>query len=425
MSILKRDNFKRYFTIYGPKFGPFCLGAMVLTGPFARGLVNTFFALLLAWGLGWAVARGGRPFSQGPPLPKLWLKGALVFTICYLAASAASSAPLISLFYTTESVYLILTLPMVWLALNQCPNLVRHLPVLYALGLIVMAVMLLMEAGWCLSCIRAKAHLGIIELGAVLGQLPPIMIGALIVANQKKRTGRTVIFWLALAASLVGLRINCSRLGLIAAPLLSMMILAVNWKGLSRRAKLIVVIVMIAAGALLATDQTTVGRFQEMAIAQGNANNDLRKTFWRNGVEQFWAHPILGHGPGAIPSPAIEKIPQQPDGTPAWKRTRFYHAHQVFITVLAESGLIGFFGFMFLHLAPLIIIRRHLTSSDPDVFFWSWSAVAVTGQFALNGLTDHNFTIKAPMIIYYTVIAVALWLPAHRQITASRGEPKV
>ncbi|MDR2442424.1 MAG: O-antigen ligase family protein [Deltaproteobacteria bacterium] len=443
----KKERFLDLIKTYGPKVGPFCLGGLALTGVFARGLVNFFFALLLAWALAMILVKAiyesiptlkklSSPFPRlwvyeskpkkdllTTPLPRLWLIGLSIFILTYGLATLTSHDIGRSLFYTGELIYLLCAFPVVWLVLNLYPKIYRSIAALYGLGLIILAFMTLSEASWCLSCIRAKGHLGIIEVGAILGQLPPVMVGAIALSLRKKKKYWAIFFLLTLVASFLALRVNCSRIGFIAAPTLSAFIFFVNRKFFTFKAKIIAAILVALALVLTLSDTTTTGRFQEMTVAKGNANNDLRKAFWRQGIETFLSHPVLGSGPGAIPGMAAEKIPPMPDGSPSWRKVPYSHTHQIFITVLAESGVIGFLGFLALHLAPLILIRRNLTSPDPEIFFWSWSAIAVTGQFVLNGLTDHIFGLKPMMYIYWTVTAIAIWLPTSPKDSRDYLEP--
>jgi O-antigen ligase len=388
---------------------------MAFFGVFARGPVNAAFGLLAFWAL-LQLALGSWWLSQpSPPLPRLWLESLAAFLAVYLAASLAGAEPLRSLRYTGNLAVQLSTLPLAWLALSQHPPLRRLLPVLYGLGLMACAFFALKEAGWGLVCLRAKAHLGVIELGAVLGQLAPVMVGALALALRKGQKWRAAFFLASLAACFVALRISCSRIGLIAAPLLSAAIFLVNWRAFGWKLKLAALLLAALAAWSTLGDPAVVGRFVEMGVPEGNLNNDLRKAHWVQGLAVFRGHPVLGSGPGAVPSPPPEALPKNPDGSPAIPWKPYSPSHQVFINVLAESGLLGLIGFLALHLAPLVLIRPNLASRDPEIFFWSWSAAAVAAQFLLNGLTDQIFGLRPLMYIYWTTMAFALWLPAYKR----------
>jgi O-antigen ligase len=194
------------------------------------------------------------------------------------------------------------------------------------------------------------------------------------------------------------------------------MMFLVNWRAFSWKAKIVAILLIALAATLTVRDQATIGRFLEMGVESGNLNNEMRKTQWIQGLSVFREHPLLGNGPNAVPSPPRELIPRFPDGTPTSEFKPYSHSHQVLINVLAESGLVGLIAFLALHLAPLTLIRGNLLNRDPEVFFWSWSAVAVTGQFLLNSLTDQVFGLRPLMYIYWTTTATALWLPGFKSL---------
>jgi O-antigen ligase len=88
----------------------------------------------------------------------------------------------------------------------------------------------------------------------------------------------------------------------------------------------------------------TVGR----ELTRGTLHN--RTTIWKAGIKVLRRHPILGIGVGAYPEavrPAIGK-PGVAD--------HFYVAHNTFLSVLVESGAIGFalYGLMLLALVAFV-----------------------------------------------------------------------
>ncbi|MDR0621089.1 MAG: O-antigen ligase family protein [Deltaproteobacteria bacterium] len=345
----------------------------------------------------------------------MWLKALGLFAAIYVLASLAGNAPIRSLGYTANLIYILAVFPLTWLAVSQYPQIRRLIPLMYAFGLMVCAFMALQEARWGLVCVRAKAHIGIIELGSILGQLSPIMVGAVALSLRRKEKLRAGVFLLALAASYVAMRISCSRIGMIAAPALSVMVFAVNWRAFGWKGKLTALALIAAVLITTLGDPAIMGRFKEMGEASGNRNNEQRLFKWRMGWTAFNEHPVLGNGPGAVPQVPPAEIPILDDGLPLFIWKEYTTAHQVFIQVLAESGIIGLIGFLALHLVPLFLMRKNLRSRDPETFFWTWSAVAVTGQFVLNAMTDNIFGLRPLMYIYWTTTAMALWPPSGGQ----------
>jgi O-antigen ligase len=304
--------------------------------------------------------------------------------------------------------YLLAVFPAVWLAAHFFPvNFARRIPCLWGLGAIVAAFLVLRESSYCLECVRAKANLGIIELGAILGQIPPLLLGALAIGLKEKKKLRSALLIVSLVASYVALRINCSRIALIVAPLGCFIMLAVFRDYFGKIVLGVLLILFSVGGALVITDSRVQGRLRDMLNFSGSvASNQVRIVHWRQGWDVFKENPALGVGPNAVPNARYEDLPVNERHTP---HPEFYHAHQTFLTVLAESGLIGLVGFLALHLCPLAAAWPARRSQDPQIRFWVWAQAVVFLQLFLNGMIDHVFTLKPLMYIYWSVTAISLW----------------
>jgi O-antigen ligase len=399
--------------------GPFLLGALAFTGVFARGWVNLAYGLLVLWGLTLlAPALWGRssPRPERPPLPPAcWMAGLAAFALTWLAAVLAGDNPVAGLKVLVTHLYLLALPFLAWPVFARRPDWPARLRFLWGLGLMTAAALTLREGGYQLICLRAKAHLGIIELGSVLGQLIPVMVAALLQALSTGRRREAAFFALALAAAGVALTQNCSRQTFLAASALSLLMLWVYRRHFLLKARRLVLVPALAAVVLLPLaaggGPRFLGTFKPepgSASVVLSSSDRIRVSMWKRGLEVFQAHPGLGQGPGGgfrleSPPGAEEKI--------------VYHCHNLFINVLAETGLLGFAGFLALHLAPLSLIWPHRRSRDTDVFFWVWAALAVNLQLFLNGLTDQIFGLKPMMYIHWTVTAAALW-----QVGRKRGD---
>ncbi|MDR1111851.1 MAG: O-antigen ligase family protein [Deltaproteobacteria bacterium] len=394
-----------------PAIGPILFAILCLAQPFSRGLVNVSFALLALWGLVWLAWGRLRWPAAVTPLPRAWLRALAIFLLVYLLAALAGARPGRGLASLATSAYVISALPLAWLALAHCPRLIRALPFLYGLGLIVTAVITYFEAGQCLACVRAKGSLGIIELGGVLGQLPPLMVGALAMAAPEGRRGipKTLFFILALAASYVAIRTNCGRIAMICAPLLMAAMFAANLGKLRNLTGLLLALASLAGIFLLATNEATMDRFRDMFAGQGQSvNNTERFNYWRQGIDVFKDHPVLGIGPAAKPNlPPDMNINRRP--------APYAHAHNVYLTFLAETGVVGLAAFLVLILCPARLLWPFLRSRDPLAFLWSWSAIMVLLQLALNGVTDHVYGNKVIMFLHFSVMGTALWVALGRR----------
>ena len=383
--------------------GPFLLGALACTGVFAKGWASIAFGLLALWGI-YTLAR--RPGS--PPLPPgRWWAGLVIFGLTWLAAILASGQYLLGLKYLGYWIYPIaLIVSLAWLAFSQRPDSVPWPRLMWGLGLMVVAVLTFREGGYRLICMRAKAHLGILELGSILGLLIPVMVAAFLHYLSIGCRNKTVFFALAIVAASVALNQNCARQTMLAAPVISLLLLWAyrhSFHGKPRRQMLILALVMVvvlpltfgSVGRLISTLEVKADPESTSWVL--NKSDELRLTIQSLGWSVFQDNKLLGQGPGTVHLTH--------DAFPG----KVLHSHNLFIHLLAESGIVGLAGFMALHLAPLSLIWPHRHSRDPETFFWVWAALAVSLQMFLNGMTDMVFGNKRVAFIYWTVITAALW----------------
>ncbi|MDR1038956.1 MAG: O-antigen ligase family protein [Deltaproteobacteria bacterium] len=398
--------------------GPAILCLLAFTGVFARGLANGAFALLLAWAIADLALRRRAGLPGLSRIPRVYWAGAGAFLGIYALAAACGGDPAASFRKLGLLAYLLCILPAVWLALDELPPLLPGLlPLCYGAGLIVAGAMTFVEADCRLACVRAKASLGVLELAAVLGQLAPIMVAALALSRRSPR--RVAFYGAAILAAGLALALNCSRIALVCVPLLSLMTFVAFRRELGLRLCLVLVAIAAACGAMSLADGRVAERFSDMADLSGeNYSNEVRFLRWRQGLSVFREHPVLGAGPGAIPSPPAELFPEGHGDGVAHK---YYHSHQVFITVLAEAGVLGMIGFLALHLLPLGYALRSLRSERPWTRLWAWAALAVFLQLVLNGLVDNAFTLKPLMYVYWTATATALHLTARERAAAPKA----
>jgi O-antigen ligase len=374
-------------------------------GVFSRGMVNASFAVLALWALLAFIAFGRGGMVPAPPRP--YLAGLAAYFACYLLASLCGHEVVRSLRFMGKIAYLLATGLTVWVALSLTKGFARKLvPYCYGAGLFLWAILSLREQGFCVACLRAKADLGIIESGAVLSQVVPLMVGALALAVGAGAKKRLAFFSLSLAFGALCLYLNCARIALIAAPLLSAMMFLAFRRFFGKAWTLAVCLAVLVLVGAAFLDPAVRGRFQAM-FDDKSASNHVRYARWSNGWDVFKAHPLLGVGPDAVPNAPYDSLGTERG--PREEHDKYYHAHHVFITVLAEAGVIGFFGFLALHILPLLYVWPYRRSPDPITRFYVWGAVVVFLQLFLNGLTDNVFSLKPLMYVYWTVTSIAMY----------------
>jgi tetratricopeptide (TPR) repeat protein/O-antigen ligase len=129
----------------------------------------------------------------------------------------------------------------------------------------------------------------------------------------------------------------------------------------------------------------------------------LRDDFWRGAIDIFLAHPLLGAGPGTFPTQymAYRNL--------AGHTAIFTHAHNVWLTVAAEYGIVGVLavGYFFVVLGRVIL--RYLRYTKPS----QWSGAMLAGVSILAGQGVHNLVddfMEFPIFTWFTIFSITLCL---------------
>jgi O-antigen ligase len=122
-----------------------------------------------------------------------------------------------------------------------------------------------------------------------------------------------------------------------------------------------------------------------------------RLAHWVAAQRMFAAEPLLGVGPGnyAAAYPAYR--------LPRWEEP-LGHAHNVYLNVLAESGLLGFAAFVVLWATAIVyVLRRRAQVLSPLTRAMAIGVLGVLAHLAVHNLVDNLF-------VQGMYILVALWL---------------
>ncbi|MDR2198719.1 MAG: O-antigen ligase family protein [Deltaproteobacteria bacterium] len=409
---------ERFKSLY-PAAGAAILLSACFGGVFSRALANILFPLLLIWALAALFLFSGERRPPAPPRVCLW--GIALYLGLTLPSAVFSLEPERSFIALAVALYLLLTAFSVWMVVSLSGDrLLKLVPFFYGAGLIAWFLISFRESSYCVACLRAMADLGVMDSGAVLSQVVPLLLGALALNIQSER--RKLFFIAALIFGCLSLYMNCSRIALITTPASSALMIIAFRRRYGKAVWIALAVSALILGSLVLSDQGIRNRFGEMFKgAEASNPNLVRYSHWKKGWEQFLQHPVLGNGPDAVRNLEFDDLPVSDRGYRE-DHLEFYHAHQTFITVLAESGILGLLGFMALILLPLIYIWPHRKTEDILTRFYVWGAFTVFIQFFLNALTDHVFSIKPPMYVYWTVFSAAVFMVKRKRDESPSGE---
>jgi O-antigen ligase len=171
---------------------------------------------------------------------------------------------------------------------------------------------------------------------------------------------------------------------------------------------LILVIIALTGGAILVKNGDIMLRFKDMLSTPAmSVNNTERFNYWEQGFEVFKDHPIFGIGPSVMPNLPPEKNINR-------RKATYSHAHSIYLTFLAETGLVGLAAFLFFITRPVYLLRSFWRSQDRLIFFWTWTAFMVMLHLFMHGVIDYVFNNKMIMLLHFSVLGTALWVALGR-----------
>ena len=175
-----------------------------------------------------------------------------------------------------------------------------------------------------------------------------------------------------------------------------------------------VVVLAIALGTLLIGSEPLLNRITNNSVVQSSEQaqnfDNARGWMWRNSWAIFRANPIFGIGFGAFET----AFPNYSDGDGIrqyGKQFIFDRAHNDYLQILTDTGLIGAGLAAWFVVALLISVRRalHLRNAFGGALAIGWSAAVVA--LAVHSFFDFNLQLPAIALIFLIVAAAISNLP--------------
>jgi O-antigen ligase len=180
-----------------------------------------------------------------------------------------------------------------------------------------------------------NAWIGKLQLAWIFNLLAPFLLARAIGESRKRLA---VLYGLTWAITGVATYLLFSRMGTIAFAVATLGVWIFNprhW-----RKGLLVLLVGATIGAGLAARSERMARYVIATILEPDRNPGvgLRLSAWRDAVRLFRSRPITGTGLGTY-----DEVTYRLDGTTAdpFFRQRGWHAHNVYLHLLAETGILG------------------------------------------------------------------------------------
>lgn len=159
-----------------------------------------------------------------------------------------------------------------------------------------------------------------------------------------------------------------------------------------------VVLILGLAGAALFLEPGIRGRVAELATnPQQFVEKGERFGFWKIHARMFADHPVLGVGYHRRKSAALDYY-KRAGYTESEKK---YAAHNIYLQILADSGIVGFLGFTILILGVLVTGWRRLQKGYPAL-------LALLAAAMLGGTMQNNFRDSEFLFCFWMLVAVCL-----------------
>ncbi len=189
------------------------------------------------------------------------------------------------------------------------------------------------------------------------------------------------------------------------------------WVSITVGAILVVVLLWGKRGGLLSVAVVALavlvlswsGSFGErMRSITSQESNVERMTIYRIHWDAVKDHPVFGLGPGGYReamAPYYDRYPKKDD-------MPMVHAHNNFLQIWLNAGLIGLFGFIWLNVAFLrrvwIHVRRRSfrTPLGGTILVAAFASVVA---FLISGLSQYNLGDSEVALAYWFVMGLALW----------------
>lgn len=235
-------------------------------------------------------------------------------------------------------------------------------------------------------------------LAGYLLQMIPLILVFLVEDQTLSKTYR-ITFGITLIFSIIALIYNGTRGAWIAVILT---LLLYGFLSVKKNPKFLLGLLTILVIIGIVVLQIPSLRHRIDTIDDNNfQSNAERLLIWHSAWNMFLDHPITGVGLGNY-----EKAYKEQYISPKAKEPKLSHAHNNFLQVLADRGIIGFVGFIYLFGYILYSSYRNYLKTKN---LWALGIFLVTISLLLQGLTEYNAGNSAVTRMYWFLVGLSVW----------------
>ena len=290
-----------------------------------------------------------------------------------------------------------------------------------ALGALVLAVrVLLWRAGEGLDVsafhIGNNAWLGKLQIAWVLNLMAPFLLVRFFDRRSAVAWGFYALAWLASATAV---HYVYSRTGTLAFVLTTFLICATNLRYWRRWLSLLAV--MSVCGVIVVSNGAGISERVVASIMRADRDEGIvwRQGVWRATLPMVRDHPLAGIGLGAYDDVAFSQY--HFDADPHFFRNG-WHAHNVFLHVLAETGIIGLAAWCYLWLAIVVFLIGRWRHGGESERLNSAATLGVVIAFLVLSLTEVLIAARVHASLRMNLTLVLLLVYGCGLASPARGE---
>lgn len=259
---------------------------------------------------------------------------------------------------------------------------------------------------------------GKLQLAWVFNLMAPLL---LVRAMGEPRRRLAALYWVTWVVTGVATYLLFSRMGSIVFAVATFGVWIFNPR--QWRKVLVILIVGLTIGAALVTRSDKMSRFLVTTILEPARDPGVEQRFgvWREALQLFRSRPITGTGIGTY-----DEVTYRLDGTTAepFFRQNGWHAHNVYLHILAETGVLGLLAWCFFWYS--IIVRLLGAWKRGDARYQIYAAGALWAVLAFLVLSISEVLIGARVHASFRMnltvgLVVVLGLHIAAEIDRRRG----
>ncbi|HYH03907.1 MAG TPA: O-antigen ligase family protein [Bacillota bacterium] len=238
-----------------------------------------------------------------------------------------------------------------------------------------------------------------INLAGMLIQLIPIMV---ILVLQGKNLSKGIRYGLIFLTflSFVALLFNGTR-GAWLAILVTLIVYGLLKIKEKPRVFLYCICFIFLSGLIIYNVPTIKARFYSIGDLESNSSNRERVLIWKSALQMFHDHPLTGVGAGNFGA-----VYQKQYISPHAVHPDLNHAHNNFLHTLAETGVIGFSGFLVLFGYLVFYFYKAYRRNNNN--YWGLIGLLIVLVWLLHGLTEYNLGSSIIMRLFWVLMGIVL-----------------